>query len=278
MLLLILAALFLILLTIAIFCLLHFDYGPKKDKQVLVMDKGKSQIHGIESGFEHNFIDKNRVQKVSLELPDTATAIETQKGFIQKPYKHHKSICAFKAFVVLFVPFVTWGIYSLTGSPGIKSYFFSELMDKDPKTLNRYEKLVRLQTLFFRMPNNGKIADALAISYFEEGLFQDAVNIYLDALRLNGETAPRLIGYGLALVGYEGGIITQEAQNAFQKAADLAPDDFYPRLFLANGLCQAGKPEQAVQLLQNFLDTMSKNVPGRSHIEAMIVQLRGTCD
>ncbi|ENN93378.1 tetratricopeptide repeat protein [Bartonella bovis] len=278
MLLLILAALFLILLTIAIFFLVHFDYGSKKDKQVLVMDKSKNQIYGIESGFEYNFIDKNRVQKVSLELLDTAPSIGTQKGFIRKPYRHHKSICAFKAFVILFVPFVTWGIYSLTGSPGVKSYFFSELMDKDPKTLNRHERLVRLQTLFFRMPNDGKIADALAISYFEEGLFQDSVNIYLDALRLNGETAPRLVGYGLALVGYEGGIITQEAQNAFQKAADLAPDDFYPRLFLANGLCQIGKPEHAVQLLQNFLDTMSKNAPGRSHVEAMITQLRGACD
>ncbi|MGL2349003.1 tetratricopeptide repeat protein [Helicobacter pylori] len=242
------------------------------------MNKGKNQIHRIESGFEHNFIDKERIQEVHLELPSTAISVETQRGLVQKPYKHRKGLYVLKAFVILFVPFVTCGIYSLTGSPGAKSYFFNELMDKDPQTLNRHEKLVRLQTLFFRMPNDGKIADVLAISYFEEGLFQDAVNIYLDALRLNGETAPRLMGYGLALVGYEGGIITQEAQNAFQKAADLAPDDFYPRLFLADALCQAGKPEQAVQLLQNFLDTMSKDVPGRSRIEAMIVQLRNTCN
>ncbi|MEL6089041.1 tetratricopeptide repeat protein [Bartonella schoenbuchensis] len=277
MLLLILAAFFLILLTIAIFFLLHFDYGSKKDRQVLGMDEGKNQIHRIESGFEYDFIDKERIQEVHLELPSKAISVETHKAFVQKPYKHRKGLCVLKAIVILFVPFVTCGIYSLTGSPGAKSYFFNELMDKDPQTLNRDEKLVRLQTLFFRTPNDGKIADALAISYFEEGLFQDAVNIYLDALRLNGETAPRLMGYGLALVGYEGGIITQEAQNAFQKAADLAPDDFYPRLFLADALCQAGKPEQAVQLLQNFLGTISKDVSERSRIEEMIVQLRNTC-
>ncbi|WP_208541942.1 tetratricopeptide repeat protein, partial [Bartonella capreoli] len=106
------------------------------------------------------------------------------------------------------------------------------------------------------------------------GRFQDAVNIYLDALRLNGESAPRLVGYGLALVGYEGGMITQEAQNVFQKAADLAPNDFYPRLLLAEALHQAGKSLQAVQFLQNFLDTMPKDFTGRSRIEAMIVQLR----
>ncbi|EJF92856.1 hypothetical protein ME9_01497 [Bartonella taylorii 8TBB] len=187
---------------------------------------------------------------------------------------HHKNRYTFKALSILFVLFMTWNIYALTGNPEVKSYFFSELMDKNPKTLSKREQLVRLQVLFFRAPHDGKLADALAVGYLEEGRFQDAVNIYLDALRLNGESAPRLVGYGLALVGYEGGMITQEAQNVFQKAADLAPNDFYPRLLLAEALHQAGKSLQAVQFLQNFLDTMPKDFTGRSRIEAMIVQLR----
>lgn len=176
----------------------------------------------------------------------------------------------------LFVLLVTWSVYSLTGSPGVKSYFFKELMDKDPKTLNEHEKLVRLHALFLRMPNDGRIADALAVSYLEEGRFQAAVNIYQDALRLNGESAQRLVGYGLALVGYEGGIVTQEAQSVFQKAVDLAPKDFYPYLFLADALYQEGKSAQAVQILQNFLDTMPKDVPGRSRVETMIMKLRSS--
>ncbi|WP_329957898.1 tetratricopeptide repeat protein [Bartonella sp. A05] len=179
-----------------------------------------------------------------------------------------------KGFGILFVLLVTWGVYNLTGSPGVKSYFFKELMDKDPKTLNKHERLVRLHALFLRMPNDGKIADTLAVGYLEESRFQDAVNIYRDALHLNGESAPRLVGYGLALVGYEGGIVTQEAQSIFQKAVDLAPEDFYPRLFLADAFHQAGNSTQAIQILQNFLDTMPKNITGRSHVEKMIIQLR----
>ncbi|MGF7156799.1 cytochrome c-type biogenesis protein CcmH [Bartonella heixiaziensis] len=169
---------------------------------------------------------------------------------------------------------MTWSIYALTGNPEVKSYFFSALMDKDPKTLSKREQLVRLQVLFLRAPHDGRLADALAVGYLEEGQFQDAVNIYLDALRLNGETAPRLVGYGLALVGYEGGIITQEAQKAFQKAADLAPNDFYPRLLLAEALRQEGKSAQAVQFLENFLDKMPKDFVGRLRVEVKIIQLR----
>ncbi|MBB4076722.1 cytochrome c-type biogenesis protein CcmH [Bartonella fuyuanensis] len=174
----------------------------------------------------------------------------------------------------MFVLLMTWGIYGLTGNPKVKSYFFSELMDKDPKTLSKKEKLVLLQVLFSRSPHDGKLADALALGYLEEGYFQKAVNTYLDALRLNGETAPRLVGYGLALVGYEGGIITQEAQDAFQKAADLGQTDFYPRLLLAEAFYQEGKIAQAVQFLQSFLDTMPENFTGRLRVEKMIIQLR----
>ncbi len=191
-----------------------------------------------------------------------------------KTYSHDKKRYALKALSIFFVLLITWSIYGFTGNPRVKSYFFSKLMHKDPKTLNKHEQLVRLQALFLRLPRDGKLADALAVGYLEQGYFQDAVNIYLDALRLNGETAPRLVGYGLALVGYEGGIIKQEAQNAFQKAADLAPKDFYPRLLIAEALHQAGQSVQAVHSLQNFLDKMPEDFTGRSRIEAMIIQLR----
>ncbi|GAA5093676.1 hypothetical protein GCM10023260_00120 [Bartonella acomydis] len=192
----------------------------------------------------------------------------------EETYPQDKKRHALKALSIFFVLLITWSIYGFTGKPEVKSYFFNELMHKDPTTLNKREQLVRLQTLFLRFPYDGKLADALAVGYLEEGYFQDAVNIYLDALRLNGETAPRLVGYGLALVGYEEGMITQEAQNVFQKAVDLAPKDFYPRLLIAEALHQTGKSAQAVQFLQNFLDTMPEDFTGRSRVEAMIIQLR----
>lgn len=241
MLLLIFAAFFLIFLAIILFLSLRFDDGGEKKWKVQTMDADKSHRYMVDA---------------------------------HKLYRPYKKRNILKALSIFFVLLMTWSIYGLTGSPEVKSYFFSELMDKDPKILSQQEKLVRLQALFFRSPHDGKLADALAVGYLEENYFQEAVNTYLDALRLNGETAPRLVGYGLALVGYEGGVITQEAQRAFQKAADLAPTDFYPRLLLADAFHQAGKTAQAVQFLQSFLDTMPKNFAGRSRVEKMMIQLR----
>ncbi|EJF75261.1 cytochrome C biogenesis protein CycH [Bartonella alsatica] len=244
MLLLVLAAFFLTFLASILFFLLH-HYGTKKELNVQDIDNNNSCVYSIKPN---------------------------------KSYTHYKNGHILKALSILFVIFVTLSIYGLTGDPKVKSYFFSELMRKDPKTLSKREELVRLQVLFLRLPYDGKLADALAVGYLEEGHFQDAVNIYLDALRLNGESAQRLVGYGLALVGYEGGIITQEAQNIFQKAVVLAPNDFYPRLLLAEAFHQAGKTAQAVQFLQDFLNTMPEDFVGRSRVEAMIVQLRDASD
>ncbi|PIT70064.1 tetratricopeptide repeat protein [Bartonella tribocorum] len=243
MLLLIFAAFFLTFLAIILFFSLRFDDEAEKKWQIQSIDGHTSHRHTVDA---------------------------------HKLYRSDKKRNILKALSVFFVLLITWSIYGLTGNPEVKSYFFSELMDKDPKVLSQQEKLVRLQVLFFRSPHDGKLADALAVGYLEESLFQEAVNTYLDALRLNGETAQRLVGYGLALVGYEGGMITQEAQNAFQKAADLAPTDFYPRLLLADAFHQAGKTAQAVQFLQRFLDTMPENFAGRSRVENMMIQLLGS--
>ncbi|CAF25892.1 tetratricopeptide repeat protein [Bartonella quintana] len=239
------AAIFLLLLAIAVFFSLCFPCALKKERRVLIMGIDGSRMYVIKS---------------------------------DKPYKHYVNRRALKPFSIFFIFLITWNVYALTGNPEVKSYFFSELMDKNPKMLSKREQLIRLQVLFFRTPNDGKLADALAVGYLEEGYFRDAVNMYLDALRLNGESAPRLVGYGLALIGYEGGTITQEAQNAFQKAADLVPNDFYPRLLLAEALHQAGKSAQAVQFLQNFLNTMPEDFAARSRVEAMIIQLRDLSD
>ncbi|WP_455475685.1 tetratricopeptide repeat protein [Bartonella sp. B17] len=241
MLLLVLAIIFLLFLAIILFFRCGLAVDKRKEKQLSAVNIYRNRMH---------FAVFNKVST------------------------HFKKRHILRASSVLFVFLMTWSIYSFTGNPKTKSYFFNEFMSKDPKALNKHEQLVRLQVLFLRTPNDGKLADMLAVRYLEEGYFQDAVNIYLDALRLNGESAPRLVGYGLALVGYEGGIITQEAQSAFQKAADLAPEDFYSRLLLADALRQERKSVQAMQFLQNFLDTMPKDFAGRSHVEAMIIQLR----
>ncbi|WLT09154.1 c-type cytochrome biogenesis protein CcmI [Bartonella apihabitans] len=233
----------------------------------------KNQLSEVDADLQRDLIDKESAEEVRLELSRNILAAEKQKkqaDFINKRSRGLKTVITVAIFCV---PLITLGCYLFLGSPGLESHPFNDLMIKDPSNLTAEERLVRTEALFARNPDNGKLADELATGYLVEGRFQDAVNTYVSALRLNGESAPRLVGYGMALAGYNGGTINEDAKESFQKAAKLAPDDFYPRLFIAESLRQDGKFDDAIAELKNYLSGPVKDNVARKRVEETIKEL-----
>lgn len=234
----------------------------------------KNQLGEIDADLKRGLIDEESAQEARLELSRNILAAE--KEVSDSTFVGNRSV-AMRVIIslgILLVPIVTIGVYALTGNPNVESHPFSELMNANPAILSPSETLVRTEALFARNPENGKLADELSSAYLVAGRFQDAVNTYVEALRLNGDSAPRLVGYGMALAGYNGGTINDDALKSFEKAAKLAPDDFYPRLFIAEASRQTGKPKEAADGLQEFLDRSPKNSPWRPRVEELIEQLR----
>lgn len=178
------------------------------------------------------------------------------------------------AVFILLLPIVSFGLYGLMGSPILKGHSFNELFAKNVDHLSSEEKLVRLTVLFMRNPTNGQLADQLATAELEAGRYQAAINTYIDSLKLNGENAQRLVGYGISLTQYESGVITKEAQAAFNQAAQLAPKDVYPRLFIAAAFAQDGKRREAADYLHAFLLSAPEEAPWRSQVERLIKHYR----
>lgn len=234
----------------------------------------KNQLGEIDADLKRGLIDEESAQEARLELSRNILAAEKEVSKSAFVGNRNFAMRVIISLGILLVPIVTIGVYALTGNPGVESHPFSELMDANPATLSPSETLVRTEALFARNPDNGKLADELSSAYLVAGRFQDAVNTYVEALRLNGDSAPRLVGYGMALAGYNGGTINDDALKSFEKAAKLSPDDFYPRLFIAEASRQAGKPKEAADGLQAFLDRSPKNSPWRPRVEELIEQLR----
>lgn len=233
----------------------------------------KNQLSEVDADLQRDLIDKESAEEARLELARNILAAEKQKkqaDFINKRSRGLKTVITVAIFCV---PLITLGCYLFLGSPGLESHPFNDLMTKDPSNLTAEERLVRTEALFARNPDNGKLADELATGYLVEGRFQDAANTYVSALRLNGESAPRLVGYGMALAGYNGGTINEDAKESFQKAAKLAPDDFYPRLFIAESLRQDGKFDDAIAELKNYLSGPVKDNVARKRVEETIKEL-----
>lgn len=238
----------------------------------------KNQLAELDSDLKRGLIDEESAGEARLELSRNILAAEKQIRKNASSRYRSPTLKIVIIIAVLCVPVITIGVYSLLGQPGLESHPFNDLMLKNPQELTPEEKLVRTEALFARNPNDGRLADELATGYLVQGRFQDAVNTYVSALRLNGEAAPRLVGYGMALTGFNGGTINDDAQKSFEKAAKLAPDDFYPRLFIAEALRQAGKTDEAIASLKEYLVHAPKDNVGRPRVEAMIKELQNTED
>lgn len=236
----------------------------------------KNQLSEIDADLKRGLIDSESADEARLELSRNILSAEKQLSY--QSHSRHRTV-AMRVLLTLgifCIPVIAIGIYVFVGDPEVKSHPFSELMDADPKQLTPSETLVRTEALFARNPDNGKLADELSSAYLVSGRFQDAVNTYIEAIRLNGESAPRLVGYGMALTGFNDGTINDDARQSFEKAIRLEPEDFYPRMFLAEALNQAGNPSEAIQTLQEFLDRSPRNNPWRERAEDMIMQLKLT--
>lgn len=238
----------------------------------------KNQLAELDSDLKRGLIDEESAGEARLELSRNILAAEKQIRKNASSRYRSPTLKIVIIIAVLCVPVITIGVYSLLGQPGLESHPFNDLMLKNPQELTPEEKLVRTEALFARNPNDGRLADELATGYLVQGRFQDAVNTYVSALRLNGEAAPRLVGYGMALTGFNGGTINEDAQKSFEKAAKLAPDDFYPRLFIAEALRQAGKTDEAIASLKEYLVHAPKDNVGRPRVEAMIKELQNAKD
>ena len=103
-----------------------------------------------------------------------------------------------------------------------------------------------------RAPEDGRGWEVIAPVYLRLERPADAVRAYRNAVRLLGSTATRQNGLGQALFMESGGIVTQEAREAFAAAtaADLAAPE--PKFFLGLAAEQDGRPAEAAAIIEEL--------------------------
>ncbi|KAA6405920.1 c-type cytochrome biogenesis protein CcmI [Candidatus Tokpelaia sp.] len=180
----------------------------------------------------------------------------------------------FLSLAIIFVPLFSALVYYFQGQPFAPAHPFADFMARDPAGLSLPEHIVRLEALSARAPQNAQYADRLASLYLQAGRFQDAANTYSHAMAIGGDTADRLLGYALALTGFEDGVVGQDAEAAFRNVLRLDPQNPQAQLFLARGLVQGGKKAEAIALLQDFWQKTPADSPWRQNLQAAIVALK----
>jgi cytochrome c-type biogenesis protein CcmH len=178
-----------------------------------------------------------------------------------------------QAFVLLCLPAIGLCLYMLTGSPGMQAQPLAARLADPGTDINIL--IAKAENHLALNPNDGAGWDLLAPIYMRNGRVDDAVDAYDRAIRLLGPTAARLGGYAEALVTRSDGLVTTEAQTALKKALALDPNDPRSEFYLALGLKQEGKKDEALAAFDRLIAISSADAPWLPLVRQHVAELTG---
>jgi cytochrome c-type biogenesis protein CcmH len=124
-------------------------------------------------------------------------------------------------------------------------------------------------------PDDGKGWEVVAPVYMRLERYDDAAHAYAEALRLLGEDGPRRAAYGEALVAAAGGVVTDKAREAFERALADEPGLPQARFYVALGAEQDGKKDAAIRDYEALIADSPPGAHWLTIVEARLATLKG---
>ncbi len=164
-----------------------------------------------------------------------------------------------QAFILLCLPVIGLAGYLEIGSPGTPD---SPLAARIENPGDDVDLLVtKVERHLATNPEDGNGWNVLAPVYFRLGRFDDAELAFRNAIRILGPDAERMNGLGETVVMRSDGIVTDDAQMAFQAALKLEPNNPRADFYLALALEQSGRRAEALVAFQNIAKASPPTAP-----------------
>lgn len=231
----------------------------------------KDQLQELERDSRRGLINPAEAEQARAEIGRRILRLgqrtDDRQGALASPVARMAAMVA-----VLAVPVVSWGLYGYLGSPDMPSQPLQARLEADPAKSSIDELVARAEKHLAANPNDGKGWDVLAPVYLRMGRFTDAVGAYHAAIRLEGSTAARESGLGEALASAADGVISDEAEAAFNRALRLEPDYPKARFYLATAMAQDGKLQEAVAAWREMLVKLPADSPWRVPVEQAVAE------
>ncbi|MEX3008087.1 c-type cytochrome biogenesis protein CcmI [Hoeflea sp. TYP-13] len=176
--------------------------------------------------------------------------------------------------VIVFLPLMAITGYLAIGKPGMPSQPLAARIQPPSGDNSDIAKLVaQAETHLASNPQDGRGWDVLAPIYYSLGRVQDSETAYRNAIRLLGSSAARQAGLGQALFAQSGGIVTSDVQAAFQASYDHEPGNPLSSFFLALGLTQEGKYEEAKAAFSELASRSEPDAPWMPQVQAHLEEI-----
>jgi len=171
------------------------------------------------------------------------------------------------------IPILAIALYGAYGAPHIFDRPVATASQPQAPSQDLATAVAQIESHLAHNPQDGRGWEVIAPVYIRMGRIDDALKAYESALRLLGEDADRLSNYGEALVLARNGLISSEAQAAFEKAVKLDGSAPKARFYLARAAEQDGQTEKAKAAYAELLSISPADAPWVPLVQEQLARL-----
>ena len=233
----------------------------------------KAQLDEIRRDVARGLLPQGEAESARAEA--ARRLIAAASGPAQGPAPARRARLAAAALIALGLPAVAFPLYARLGQPAMPDEPLAS-RKVAPHSNGEIEAAVAaVEERLIAKPDDGKGWAVIAPVYMRLERYADAAHAYAEALRLLGEDPLRRAAYGEALVAAAGGVVTDEARQAFDRALSDQPGQPQARFYVALAAEQDGKKADAIRDYQSLLADSAPDAAWRSVVNAHLAALTG---
>ncbi len=234
----------------------------------------KAQLAEIGRDLERGLLPQGEAESARAEAARRLIAAASGPLRAATPAAPRNRLAA-AALIAVGLPAIAFPLYALLGQPLMPDEPLAS-RNVQPQTNGEIEAAVAaVEARLIAKPDDGKGWAVIAPVYMRLERYADAAHAYAEALRLVGEDPLRRAAYGEALVAAAGGVVTDEARQAFDRALAEQPSQPQARFYLALGAEQDGKKAEAIRAYDQLIADSPPDAPWRSVVSARLAGLKG---
>ncbi|MBB3018568.1 cytochrome c-type biogenesis protein CcmH [Microvirga lupini] len=240
----------------------HYAVGRQADPDKQFY---REQIAEIERDLARGVLLPNEAEAAKAEAGRRllrATGLQADEAFaaVGEPALRRRRAASTLALSI--IPLLALATYEIYGSPQLLSEPpGARMQPQQAGNINLLGAVAEIESHLAKNPQDGRGWEVIAPVYLRMGRIEDAVKAYESAIRYQAPDAARFANYGEVLVLAKDGLISAEAQAAFEQAAKLDPNAPKAQFYLARAAVQDGQTDKAKTILQNLLAASPADAP-----------------
>src|SRR5271166_5643274 len=256
----------------ALWPLLRPSSGAKADAAASEAAFYKAQLEEIQRDVERGLLPQGEAEGARAEAARRLIAAASARS---PPPPAPRNRLAAAVLIAVGLPAIAFPLYAFLGRPQLPDEPLAS-RKVAPQGNGEIEAAVAaVEARLIAKPDDGKGWAVIAPVYMRLERYADAAHAYSEALRLLGEDPMRRAAYGEALVAAAGGVVTDEAREAFDRALAEQPDEPQARFYLALGAEQDGKNADAIRAYESLLADSPPTAHWRTAVNARLAALKG---